>query len=93
MAYGSVTVTDTATLIIPADTDRQSHLIMNTDGANSVFIGPDDSITIANGFRLGPGNQLLEDKAHAGFWQGDIYGICAGGASADVRYWTRTHKS
>jgi len=93
MAYGSVTVTDTATLIIPANTDRQSHLLMNTEVANAIYVGPDSSITTANGFRLGPGNQLLEDKAHAGFWSGDVYGIAGAALTADVRYWTRAHKS
>jgi hypothetical protein len=93
MAYGTITVNDTATLIIPANPDRQSHLIMNVEGVQSIYIGPDNGVTTANGFRLGPGNQLLEDKSHAGYWQGDIYGIANAAQSADIRYWTRVHKS
>ena len=89
MAYAAVTVTDTATLIIPASPRRQSHMMMNNDGAVTVYIGPDTAIADTTAFPLGPLNQLLEDKSKAGFHMGNVYGICSAGQSAEVRYWTR----
>ena len=47
MAYGAVTVQDTATLIIGPNVQRRSHFIRNNDGVNAVYIGPDTSITSA----------------------------------------------
>ena len=89
MAYGAVTVTDTATEIIGPGVQRRSHMLFNRDAANTVYIGPDTSITTANAYPLGPLNQLLEDKAQAGYWKGPVYGICTAGNTAEVRYWTR----
>lgn len=89
MAYGSIVVTDVATKILSANPRRQSSLFANSSTENIVWIGPDSSVTIATGFPVGPLNQLLEDKSHVGFHMGDVYGVCAAGKTADIRYWER----
>ena len=68
-------------------------MLINTDTSITVYIGPDTSVTDTTAFPLGPLNQLLEDKSKVGFHAGNIYGICASGQSAEIRYWTRVKDS
>lgn len=92
MAIGAVTITSTATKILSANVERRSHFTINTSTTLTVYVGPDDTVTTANGYPLGPEMQMHEDRSEAGFWKGDIWGITASG-SAEVRYWERTEKT
>ena len=89
MGYAAVNITDTATLILTANSRRQSHLLMNNDTVNTVYIGGDSSVTDTEAYPLGPLNQLIEDKSKAGYQASAIYGICEAGKTAEVRYWER----
>ena len=85
-----VNVTDTATLIIPANVRRASFYILN-NGLNQMYIGENSSITTATGFPLAAASQLSEDRGE-NLWKGDVYGICAiADSPIESRYWERTH--
>lgn len=85
MAYNSVTVTTSATLIVAANTKRRNLTVVNTDLSSIVYIGPDDSITTSNSIPLYQNQTRDQDRIPEG-WQGPVYGIVASG-TADVRYW------
>lgn len=89
MAYGAVSVGNTATLIIPANVTRHSIVISNEDTALTVYFGPDTSITTANAPGIYPGGNFTEDSGATNTWKGPIYGIVSAG-TASVRYWERT---
>ena len=83
--WGSTTVTDTATLVIPLDTNRISFKITNY-GLKTVFLGFDNTVATTNGFPLDQGDvfeQVITD-----LYQGAVYLICATGESSDVRWVT-----
>lgn len=80
--YGTKTVTTNATLIIAANPQRRNLTIVPVDG--DIYIGPDSSITTANGIPLWGGSIRDQDKVPEGY-TGDVYGIA--GSSIDVRYW------
>lgn len=84
MAYNSVTVTDTATEIVGANSSRRNLTIVN-NGSNTVFIGPDSSITTANAIPLYASSTRDSDVIPEGY-KGAIYGIVESG-SENVRYW------
>jgi hypothetical protein len=84
MSYGTVTVTNSATLIIADNTKRRNLSIVN-HGTTDIFIGPDSSVTSSNGLPLYSGVTRDQDRIPEG-WQGPVYGITASGTS-DVRYW------
>lgn len=84
MAYGPITVTISATLIVAANTQRRNLTIVN-DGSSTIYIGPDDSITTSNGIPLYGRQGRQDDRIPEGY-QGDVYGIIGSG-TADVRYW------
>lgn len=89
----SVSVTNTATLIIGANSRRQSIMIENEDSSVTVFIGEDSSVTASgnitnDGVGIAPGGTFAEDAGGTRVYKGDIYGIVASG-TADVRYWER----
>jgi len=88
MAYGSKTVTNVATKIISANYERKTLCLTNLSESVLVYIGPDASVTTANGFPLYQ-TQSLDNKKVSGFYLGDIYGITAS-STADVRYWETT---
>lgn len=85
MSYGAVSVTNTATLIVAANTKRRSITIVN-DSSSTIYIGPDSSITTANGTPLYGRQTRTEGRNIPEGYQGDIYGIVASG-TADTRYW------
>ena len=85
MSFGTVTVTNSATLIVAANTRRRNLTIVNTSGSQDVFIGPDDTITSSTGLPLYSFSTRDQDIIPEG-WQGTVYGITASG-TADVRYW------
>jgi len=88
MAYGTITVTTSATVIVAANSARQKLHLVNTEEGKVVFIGPDASITKSNAIPLYE-TQTRDDAKAFGFWLGPIYGIVEVG-TADVRYWEVT---
>jgi len=66
---GIITVAITATLILSANTTQKKRRFENT-GNETIFIGSDASVTVANGFPIKPGEVLS-----AGDFNGTIYGI------------------
>lgn len=87
MAYGSITVQATATKIVAADNNRHS-LLLHNNGTQTVFIGPDASVTTSNGFPITQKSSLSSDSGGVSLFKGDIYGIVAS-STADMRYWER----
>jgi len=84
-SWGSTTVTDAATLVIPLDLNRISFKLTNY-GLNTVFLGFDNTVSTSNGFPLDQGDvyeQVIYD-----LYQGDVYLICDTGESSDVRWVT-----
>lgn len=79
--YGNVAVAVTATLIRAANTTR-SNIHIRNNGAATVFLGTDTSVTTANGYALPAGGEFTDE-----WWPGAIYGIVASG-TVDVRYFT-----
>jgi hypothetical protein len=87
MAYGAVTVGDTATLIVAQNSKRNKLIIVNTSQTLTVYIGPDSSITTSNAIPLYPNQGLNDDKIPESYL-GNIYGIVAS-STANVRYWEK----
>lgn len=87
MAYGTITVTTSATLVVNANTKRQDLIITNNSVSTDVYIGQDSSVTTSNGLPL-YANQTRERSRNGGTygWLGPVYAICASG-TADIRYW------
>lgn len=83
-AYNTVTVTNSATLIVAANPSRKGLIITNESNV-TVFIGPDSSITSANAPSLPALGNITNSGLESGF-RGSIYGIVASG-TADVRFW------
>jgi hypothetical protein len=84
--YNTITVTNAATVIVGANSQRLSLIITNT-GTPTVYIGQDASVTTANGVPLITNATLTEDSGGTKMYCGPIYGICA--STSDVRYWER----
>lgn len=74
-AYAQISVTAAATLIKAENLKRRSIVVQNLDAVNSLYIGYDASVTIANA-----GHVLAADEAIELFYLGTIYGIRAAGA-------------
>ena len=91
MAYNTVTITTTATLIIAANTNRIGLILVNTS-AGTVYLADNNSVTTSNGIPLRENENLTEDSGGTKMFPGDIYGI-VGSGTADVRYWERTRQS
>jgi hypothetical protein len=87
MGYGYVSVGNTSTLILEANPQRLSLIIIN-GGSDRVHIAQDASLTTASPYLLPNGN-LTEDSGGARMYQGPFYGISTGGTSV-VYYWERT---
>lgn len=85
MAYGTVTVGNTATLIRPSNTNRRELRLVNTSAVQALYLGQDSSVTIATGFPLYEYQNMLQSKDN-GIWLGEIYGIVSAGNN-DLRFW------
>jgi len=83
--WGSITVTDSATLVISLDTNRISFKLTNY-GLKTVFLGFDNTVTTANGFPLDQGD--VYEQVITDLYQGAVYLICASSESSDVRWVT-----
>jgi hypothetical protein len=93
MAFGSVSVTDaSASLVVAPNTDRISILIAN-EGSSEVYIGPNDTVTDANGLPVLANGTLTEDSGGTKMYTGPIYARCSTGESATVKYWERERKA
>lgn len=77
-----------ATLIVEANTQRQSLLLYNK-GPIAVALGPDSSITTSNTIWLNNASALSEDTGGTKVYSGPYYGI-VGSGTVDVRFWERT---
>jgi hypothetical protein len=78
--YGAKTVTTSAQLIAGARSSREQIAVQNLHATNLLYIGPDSSVTAANGIRIAAGAERIVDS------RGDVYAI-ASAASTDVRFW------
>lgn len=90
MSYGSISVTTNATLIVAANSRRQSLIITNTDATNKLYVGPDVNITTSNCPEISTGSNLTEDNGGSKVYCGPVYGISTGTIS--VRYWERSEQ-
>ena len=86
MGYNTVSVGTTATEIVGAETRRKALMLCNTEASVLVYIGPDSSVTTANGMPLYEFQNKEFTKSISEHWAGPVYGIVADG-TADVRYW------
>ena len=86
MAYGTISVSATATQIVDAETNRKALMLCNTEASGIVYVGPDSSVTTANGMPLYEFQHKEFTKNTPGYWSGPVYGIVAS-STADVRYW------
>jgi hypothetical protein len=84
--YNTVTVGNTATLIIGDNAKRLSLIITNV-GTPTIYVGQDANVTTANGIPIVQYGSLKEDSGGQKVYCGPFYGICA--TSSDVRYWER----
>ena len=87
MAFNTVTITTSATKIVTANPNRQSLILANT-GTGTVYLGPDNTVTTANGTPLLQDGTLTEDDGGSRMFMGDVWGVVATGTS-DLRYWER----
>ena len=85
-AFTTVTVGASATLIVAANPQRISIIIVNT-GTPTVYIGQDNTVLSSTGIPLKTDMNLTEDSGGQKVYCGDIWGIC--GSSSDVRVWER----
>ena len=85
MSFGNVPILNTATLIVGANTKRQVLTLVNIDPVQPIFIGPDNTVTTANGIPLFE-FQTKDQTKTFGSWLGPIYGIVASN-TANARFW------
>ena len=84
-----VSVGATATQIVDKNLSRIALLVKN-NATVTVFVGTDNTVTVANGYPLAASNQWTFDfhgnaDSHAlGIYRGELWGIVAAG-TADVR--------
>ena len=81
-SFNTVTITSTATEILPDNKWRKSALITNTTSTD-VYLGFDNTVTTSNGFLLG--EQDVWDTNEPRPYAGAVFGIVASG-SIDVRF-------
>lgn len=83
-----ISITTSATSIVTANTARIS-LIIENEGDEIVYIGPDSSTTSGSGVALIQGGTYTEDSGGMRMFMGDVWGITTTSTS-DIRYWERT---
>lgn len=92
MSYNSVTITDSATLIVGPNPDRISIIITN-NSSSDIYLGEDSSVTASNGSVLkATTGSFAEDSGGTKCYVGPYYGI-VGSGTANLRYWERTRKA
>lgn len=78
--YGAKTVTTSAQLVAGARSRRDAVLVFNNHASNILYVGPDSSVTAANGIPVAPGTSVAPPT------RGDVYAI-ASASGTDVRFW------
>lgn len=86
MSYGYVNVGNTPTLILDANPQRLSVILIN-GGSDRVHLAQDSSITTASPYLL-PDSTLAEDSGGTKVYCGPYYGITTGGNSI-IYFWER----
>lgn len=89
MSYSAVSVTTSPTLILSANSNRLSLIIVNSDASATLYIGDDSSVSISNGIPISAGSNLTEDSGGTKIWMGPVYGVSSTG-TISVRVWERT---
>jgi len=79
--YGQTTVSTTATLVVGADTTRQSVLVQNLSANVPAYVGFDNTVTAANGVQVPAGGGVYSDDS----FTGDVYVIAESG-TVDIRH-------
>lgn len=87
MSYGAVTVTTSATEVVPSNAKRHSLIIAN-NGDSTIYLGPDSSVTVDNGIPLHSGTLWEVDSGGTKLWMGPFFGIVSTGTQ-EARYWER----
>ena len=80
-SYDSTAVSTSATLVVAADTDRQSVLVQNLSTDTPAYVGFDNAVTAASGVRVPAGGGVYSDDS----FTGDIYVIAESG-TVDIRH-------
>ncbi len=88
MGYGSVTVGTTTNLVVAANSQRFSLILVNTSTATNLYIGQDTALTTSSGILISAFGSLTEDSGGQKVYCGDIYGVAQSG-TIEVRYWER----
>lgn len=89
MAYGNISVTTSATEIVPQN-KRRTSLIIRNNGTDTVYWGHDNSVTTSNGFPLKTDEILrlqvdtTKESLEEILYTGAIFGIAA--TTQDVRF-------
>ena len=86
--YNNVSIGTTNTLILSDNPQRLSLVVVN-NGSNTVYIGPDTSVTTANGIKIVASGTYSEDSGGTKMYCGPFYGIASDGTTI-VAYWERT---
>lgn len=89
MAFNSVSVSNTPTKIVSANTSRQSIIITN-NSSQTCYIGPDNTVTTSNGIQIIQNDVITDSDTGTKGYLGDFWGVIVSGTSADIRYWERT---
>ena len=80
LAHSQMFMTGTRDTIKAANTSRKALTIKNI-GTKDIYIGG-TGVTVANGFKLGPGEALCDIRTTA-----EICGVCVTGETTKVCYW------
>lgn len=87
MAYGYVAVGGSANLILNANPQRLSVIIIN-GGSDRLHLAQDADLTTAAPYLM-PNGSLAEDNGGTKMYCGPYYGITTGGVAV-AYYWERT---
>jgi len=87
MSVSQTTVTTSATLILAANSRRQSVVITNV-GEVVAYYGPDDTITSSNAPHIARDGTFTEDSGGTRVYMGPFYAITEA-STADIRVWER----
>ena len=87
-SFGSVSViSNTPTLVIASNTNRKG-LLINNNGTETMFIGPDNTIAPSTGMPVAQ-SQYYNDSGNYDAWRGDVWGVTISN-TVDIRYWEWT---
>ena len=89
MAYNTVNVGTAATLVVGANPQRQSLIIVNS-GPSTCYLGNNNSISVLNTIFLEAEDTFTEDSGGDKVYQGDVYALTATGNTTVLKYWERT---